>query len=62
MMNLNYKMGHILHQICEIILIIFLKEHGENICNPSIKIYVNEIENRIRLKTWTLKLDIILNL
>ena len=53
MMNLNYKMGHILHQICEIILIIFLKEHGENICNPSIKTYVNEIENRIRLKTWT---------
>ena len=62
MMNLNYKMGHILHQIFEIILIIFLKEHGENIRNPSIKIYVNEIENRIRLKTWTLKLDIILNL
>ena len=27
-----------------------LKKHGENIDNPSIKIYVNKIENRITFK------------
>ena len=34
------------------------KKHGENIDNPSVRIYVNKIENRIHLK---LKLDIILS-
>ena len=31
-----------------------LKTHGENIDNPSVKIYVNKIENRIifRIKNW----------
>ena len=28
-----------------------LKKHGENIDNPSVNIYVNKIENRIRFKT-----------
>ena len=31
-----------------------LKKHGENIDNPSVKIYVNKIENRItfKIKNW----------
>ena len=30
------------------------KKHGENINNPSIRIYINKIENRItfKIKTW----------
>ena len=28
-----------------------LRKHGENIDNPSVNIYVNKIENRIRFKT-----------
>ena len=35
-----------------------LKKHSENVDNPSIKIYVNKIENRLHLK---LKMDIILS-
>ena len=27
-----------------------LKNHGENIDNPSVKIYVNKIESRIKFK------------
>ena len=27
-----------------------LKKHGENIDNPSVKIYVNKIESRIKFK------------
>ena len=30
-----------------------LKKHGENINNPSVRIYVNKIENRITFKTKT---------
>ena len=33
-----------------IISSIFLKKHNENIDNPSIRIYVNKIENRITFK------------
>ena len=29
---------------------IFLKNHNENVDNPSIRIYVNKIENRITFK------------
>ena len=36
-------------QICKIILSI-LKKHSENIDNPSIKIYLNKIENRVTFK------------
>ena len=47
-------MDHILYQMFKIILYqIFkniLKKHGENIDNPSIRIYVNKIENKITLK------------
>ena len=35
-----------------------LKKHNENVDNPSIRIYVNKIENRT---TFKLKMDIILN-
>ena len=30
-----------------------LKKHGEKTCNPSIKTYINKIENRITFKTKT---------
>ena len=30
-----------------------LKKHGENTDNPSVRIYINEIENRIRFKIKT---------
>ena len=53
MINLNYQMDHILHQIFKIILSIFEKERNENINNPSRKIYVNKIENRITFKIKT---------
>ena len=51
--NLNYLMDHILYQIFKIILNMYQKKHGEKTVNPSIRIYINEIENRItcRIKT-----------
>ena len=52
MTNLNCLMDHILYQIFKIIFNIFKKKHGQNIDNPSVKIYVNKIENRI---TFTIK-------
>ena len=50
MTNLNYLMGHIQYQIFKIILNTSLKKHNENVDNPSIRIYVNKIENRITFK------------
>ena len=46
MINLNYVIGSIL-------IWVYSKKHNENIDNPSMKIYVNKIENRIifRIKT-----------
>ena len=41
-------MDHIQYQIFKIILSIFL--YSENVGNPSIRIYVNKIENRITFK------------
>ena len=52
-MNLNYLMDHIKYQIFKTILSIFLKKYSENVDNPSIKIYVNKIENRITFKIKT---------
>ena len=43
-------MVHILYQIFDIILNITKKKHGENTDNPSIRIVVNKIENRITFK------------
>ena len=53
MINLNYLLDHILYQIFKIILINILKNHGEIIDNPSVRIYVNKIENRIIFKIKT---------
>ena len=46
-------MDHILYQIFKMTLHISKKKHGEKTNNPSIRIYVNRIENRIifRIKT-----------
>ena len=52
MINLNCQMDHILYQIFKIILSI-LKKHRENTDNPSVKIYVNKIENKITFKVKT---------
>ena len=52
MMNLNYLMDDILYQIFKIILSIFFLKKGEMIDNPSIRVYLNKIENRI---TFTIK-------
>ena len=53
MINLNYEMNHILYQIFKIILSIFRKKHEEKTDNPSLRIYVNKIENRITIKIKT---------
>ena len=52
MINLNYQMGHILYQIFKIILSLFQK-NNEKIDDPSIRLYVNKIENRITFKIKT---------
>ena len=53
MKNLNYLMDHILYQIFKIFLNIYLKKYGEKTVNPSIRIYINKIENRITFKIKT---------
>ena len=50
MINLNYEMDHILYQIFRIIFSIFLKKNRVNTDNPLIRIYVNQIKNRITFK------------
>ena len=54
MMNLNYQTDHILYQIVKTILSIFKKKHNEKLDNPSVRIYVNKIENRITFKIKTI--------
>ena len=46
-------MDHILYQIFKIILNPYLKKHREETVNPSIRIYTNEIENKITFKIKT---------
>ena len=53
MKNLNYLMVHILYQIPKIILNIYKKKYGEKTVNPSIRIYINKIENRVTFKIKT---------
>ena len=48
MMNLIYLISDI--QYC---FEYIFKKHGENIDNPSIRIYINKIENRIIFKIQT---------
>ena len=50
MRNLNYLMDHILHQIFKIILSIFKKNTEKNTDNPSVKIYLKRIQNRITFR------------
>ena len=52
-MNLNYLNDYNLWQIFKIILSNFFKNHGENIDNLSVSIYVNKIRNRITFKIKT---------
>ena len=52
MKKLNYLMDQILYQIFKIILI-YLKNHGEKTDNPSMKIHIYKIENRITFKIKT---------
>ena len=42
---MDHILGHIVCIFCDI-----LKKHRENIDNPSVKIYVNKIENRITFR------------
>ena len=51
--ELNYLMNHILYEIFKIILDIKKKKHGEKSLNPSIRICINKIENRIMFKIKT---------
>ena len=49
-MNLNYQMDHIQYQIFKIILSIFPRKIVKSVDNPSIRIYVNKIGNRVTFK------------
>ena len=59
MKNLNYMIDHILYQIFNIILSIFKKKQGGETDNPLIRIYVNDIENRITFKIKTRYLELL---
>ena len=50
MKNLDYLMDHILYQKFKIILNISSKKHEKITGNPSIKIYINKIENRVTFR------------
>ena len=50
MKNSNYLMDHILYQIFKFIFNIFLKNNETITNNPSIRIYINKIENRITIE------------
>ena len=50
MKNLNYLMDHILYQKFKIILNIPSKNHEKITDNPSIRIYINKIENKVTFK------------
>ena len=53
MINLDYLINHLLYQIIRYYFDYILKKLGEKIDNPSIRIYVNKIENRITFKIKT---------
>ena len=53
-MNLNYQMDHTLCQIFYVkIILTILKKYGKNTDNPSVKVYVNKLENRITFEIKT---------
>ena len=49
--NLNYLMDHILYKMFKIILSI--PKHGEKAVNPSIRMYINKIADRVTFKIKT---------
>ena len=50
-MNLNYQMNHTQYLIdIQNYFEDILKKHSESVDNPSIKTYVNKIENRVTFK------------
>ena len=49
---MNYLMNHNVYQIFKIILNLYKKHRGKTV-NPSIRIYINKIENRITFKIKT---------
>ena len=53
MKNLDHLIDHILYPILLIILNIYFKKNGERTVNPSIRIPINNIENRITFKIKT---------
>ena len=56
-MNLNYQMSHIQYSDIQDYFEYILKKRSENVDNPSIKIYVNKIENRVTFKIKKRKLS-----
>ena len=50
MISLNYLVNHILYEILIIILSISSKKNGTVNDNPPMRIYINEINNRITIK------------
>ena len=52
MMNLNYHLPHGSYSVSDIqdYFEYIKKKHGEDIDKPSVKIYVNKIENRVTFK------------
>ena len=50
MRSLIYLTDHILYQIFKIILMYLKKKHRNKTGNPSIKTYINKMENRITFK------------
>ena len=54
MKNINFLLDYILYQIFKITLNIYLKKHEVKTVNPSIRLYINKIQNRIlfKIKTW----------
>ena len=53
MKNFNYLVDHILYQIFNTIFEYIIKKHDAFTNNPSIRIYVNKIENRSTFKIKT---------
>ena len=50
MENLNYLKDHILYQLFKIYFEYMLKKHATITDNPSIRIYINKIENKTTFK------------
>ena len=60
MKSLKYLMDNILYQIFKITSNVSKKKHGKKTDNPSIRIYINKMENIITLKIKTGYLEILM--